>query len=140
MLKPCAIEFGCNVGPDLVYGTTWQDRMPYSSVCSGAPPPSHSQADPILGGETVYSVRTGDCLLLVGARFGVDWQLIAKENELDPRRPCKVGQQLVINNRRIVPKVITDGIIVNIPDRMLYFFKEGKLAMYFPVGLGMPVR
>jgi L,D-transpeptidase ErfK/SrfK len=39
-----------------------------------------------------------------------------------------------------VPKAIPDGIVVNIPDRMLYFFREGKLAKAFPVGLGLPAK
>ena len=102
--------------------------------------PCASYADLLTGGEIVYSIRRGDCLLLIGARFGVDWQVIARENGLDPKKPCRVGKQLIINNRKIVPKAISDGIIVNIPDKMLYFFKEGKLATSFPVGLGMPSK
>jgi L,D-transpeptidase ErfK/SrfK len=102
--------------------------------------PCASYADLMIGGEIVYSIRKGDCLLLIGARFGVDWQVIARENGLDPKKPCRVGTQLSINNRKIVPKVISGGILVNIPDRMLYFFKEGNLATAFPVGLGMPSK
>jgi L,D-transpeptidase ErfK/SrfK len=37
-----------------------------------------------------------------------------------------------------VPKIINDGILVNVPDRMLYFFQNGRLAVSFPVGLGLP--
>ena len=43
---------------------------------------------------------------------------------------------LAITNRKIVPKVVENGIVVNIPGRMLYFFKNGALASFFPVGLG----
>ena len=43
-----------------------------------------------------------------------------------------------VNTRKIVPRATETGIIVNIPDRMLYYFKEGKLASAFPVGLGRP--
>jgi len=98
--------------------------------------PSPSRADLIVGGETTYATRKGDCLLLVSARVGLDWQIIARENGLSPKNQCKVGAGLSLDNRKIVPEVIEKGIIINITDRMLYFFREGKLLSFFPVGLG----
>lgn len=92
----------------------------------------------IIGGETVYVAEKGDCLLLIGAKLGVDWKNIVKENNFDDKKPCKIGQVLRVNTRKIVPKIITNGIIINIPDRMLYFFNNNKLEQAFPVGLGMP--
>jgi L,D-transpeptidase ErfK/SrfK len=100
--------------------------------------PCISAADMIIGEKTVVSAKKGDSLFLIGARFGVDWQTIAKENKFDPKKVCCVGQEFFINNTRIVPKVIDNGIIVNVPDRMLYFFQNSLLIMSFPVGLGLP--
>lgn len=100
--------------------------------------PHVSCADMIIGGETVYVAEKGDCLMLIGAKLGVDWRNIVKENNLDVKKPCKIGQELRVNNGKIVPRIADNGIIVNIPDRMLYFFKNGKLERAFPVGLGMP--
>jgi L,D-transpeptidase ErfK/SrfK len=100
--------------------------------------PSVSFGDMIIGGKTVVSAKKGDSLFLIGARFGVDWQIIAKENGFDPKKVCCVGQEFTINNLRIVPKALHDGIIVNVPDRMLYFFQNGELVTAFPVGLGLP--
>jgi len=100
--------------------------------------PSVSFGDMIIGGKTVVSAKKGDSLFLIGARFGVDWQIIAKENGFDPKKVCCVGQEFTINNLRIVPKTLHDGIIVNVPDRMLYFFQNGELVTVFPVGLGLP--
>jgi L,D-transpeptidase ErfK/SrfK len=48
----------------------------------------------------------------------------------------KTGQQLHIDNRHIVPSVVSDGILINIPQRMLFYFKERRLIRAFPVGLG----
>jgi L,D-transpeptidase ErfK/SrfK len=102
--------------------------------------PSISAGDMIIGGETVVSAQKGDCLSSIGSRFGVDWQLVARENGFDPGKVCRTGQQFSLNNLRIVPKVVQDGIIVNVPDRMLYFFRHGELVMAFPVGLGLPQK
>ncbi len=100
--------------------------------------PSVSGANIIIGGETLYFIEKGDSLELIGAKFGVDWKKLARENNIDPSNLLKIGQEIKVNNRKIVPRMVENGIIVNIPDRMLYFFKNGKLDMYFPVGLGMP--
>src|SRR5271157_257934 len=100
--------------------------------------PSDGHADLLVGGETAYAIEKGDSLMLIGSKLGVDWQIIAKENQVDLTKPLKIGRTLKVNTRKIVPKVTETGIVVNIPDRMLYYFKEGKLASAFPVGLGRP--
>lgn len=100
--------------------------------------PSVSGADIIIGGETLYIIKKGDTLERIGAKLGVDWINITKENNLDAHKPLKIGQKLRVNTRKIVPKVIDEGIIINIPDKMLYFFKNNRLEKAFPVGLGMP--
>jgi L,D-transpeptidase ErfK/SrfK len=91
----------------------------------------------IIGKKMIYSVRKGDSLRLIGAKFGVNWRLVARQNKLDAKKSLKPGQKLTINTRRIVPKTLQDGIVINIPDRTLYFFKNRKLEKVLPVALGM---
>jgi L,D-transpeptidase ErfK/SrfK len=92
----------------------------------------------ITGGETVYRIVEGDSLLLISAKFGVDMGLIVKTNNLNPAKPLHPGQELRLDTRKIAPQTVENGIIVDIPGRMIYYFKQGKLEMFFPVGLGMP--
>ncbi|MDI6801660.1 MAG: L,D-transpeptidase family protein [Thermodesulfovibrionales bacterium] len=100
--------------------------------------PSISIADMIIGGEVVYHIVKGDNLELIGAKFGVTPKNIIKDNNLNIKKFLRIGQEIKINNRKIVPMTVDNGIIVNIPDRMLYFFKDSRIDMAFPVGLGMP--
>ncbi len=100
--------------------------------------PSISFSEILIGGEFFYTVVKGDSIDLISSRFGVNRNNIIKDNNLDIKKPISIGQQLKINNRKIVPKIVENGIIINIPDRMLYYFKNGHLEMAFPVGLGMP--
>jgi L,D-transpeptidase ErfK/SrfK len=100
--------------------------------------PSGGHADILIGGETAYTIQKGDSLILIGSKLGVNWQTIVRENQVELDKPLKIGRTLKVNTRKIVPRVTESGIIVNIPDRMLYYFKEGKLASAFPVGLGRP--
>jgi L,D-transpeptidase ErfK/SrfK len=91
----------------------------------------------IIGRKTLYTVKKGETLRMVGARFGVNWRVIARDNSLDPGKNLKPGQQLRINTTRIIPKAILEGIVINIPERTLYLFKGKKLEKTLPVGLGM---
>ena len=72
----------------------------------------------------------------IGARSGVDPAVLAGGNNLSLSSRLQIGQQLRVDNRHIVPNSLSDGIVINIPQRMLFYFKEGLLIRYFPVGLG----
>jgi L,D-transpeptidase ErfK/SrfK len=96
-------------------------------------------ADIIVGGEIAHVVQKKENLYLVGAKHGVFWKTIARDNNIDIKAPITEGTVLKINTRRIVPKTLDNGIIINIPDRTLYFFKDGTVT-YFPVGLGLLVK
>lgn len=99
--------------------------------------PAVACADIVIGGETLYSVREGDSLPLISARLGADIKDIARENHLNPEESLRPGQVLRINTRKIAPEATANGIVVDIPGRMLYYFKASKLEMAFPVGLGI---
>ncbi len=91
----------------------------------------------VIGGVKTYVVQKGDSIELIGAKHGVFWKNIVKENNIDPKLPIPEGATVTINNRKIVPRIIENGIIINIPDRTLYYFKDGKLTA-IPVGVGLP--
>jgi L,D-transpeptidase ErfK/SrfK len=99
--------------------------------------PSLSWAGMIVGEEVVYTIKKGDTLERVGALTGVNWWKIAKDNNIDTEKKLQVGQQLRVNARRIVPAAIKNGIVINVPDRTLYFFKNSQLVRSFSVGLGL---
>lgn len=100
--------------------------------------PSVYAADMVIGGDTLYRIVKGDSIELISARLGVNKKNIIKDNNIDIKKNLRIKQELKVNTRKIIPKTVDDGIIINIPDRMLYFFKEGRLKTAFPVGLGMP--
>jgi lipoprotein-anchoring transpeptidase ErfK/SrfK len=94
----------------------------------------------IIGEKMVYTVKKRQSLRMLGARLGVNWRAIARDNGLDPSKPLSAGQKVRINTRRIVPKTRAEGIVINIPDRTLYLFRDKKLEKALPVGLGMPTN
>jgi L,D-transpeptidase ErfK/SrfK len=99
------------------------------------PPLSHR----VTGGDTDYTVRRGDSLTAVGARFGVPPKLVAQQNALSYTKAIlHPGQRLHIHNPHIVPVSLDDGILVNLPQGMLFHFSQGELVSAYPVGLGKP--
>lgn len=55
--------------------------------------------------------------------------MLIEDNKIDPNTKLKPGMQFKINSGKIVSKFIETGIIINIPDRMLYFLKMGPLIL-----------
>ena len=116
---------------------------PETDSVEAEPPRRHTpspviKSDRIIGGEEVYVVEKGDTLALIGAKLGVSWRYLAKINSLDPKQYLLEGKELRVVNRRIVPKKVANGLVINIPDRMMYYFKQGKLEKTIPVALGKP--
>ena len=105
-----------------------------ASLAEDLPPLAHS----VVGGDTVYTIQPGDFLIAIGARFGMAPELLAKQNAIRYEAIIRPGQRLRIDNPHIVPATLDDGILINIPQRMLFHFSHGKLSAAYPVGLGKP--
>lgn len=93
----------------------------------------------ITGEVQQYRVMAGDTLALVSARFGLEPAVLARDNSLAATARLKPGDTLEIDNRHIVPVAaagITDGIVVNLPQRRLFLFKSGSLKDSYPVAVG----
>lgn len=90
------------------------------------------------GGVFKYAVQPGDYLIKIGARFGMPALILAQDNGLDYDGILRPGRELVVSNPHIVPEVQEDGVVINLPQRMLFLFRNGELLDRYPVGLGKP--
>lgn len=96
-------------------------------------------ADPIfVGHEFDYAVRRGDSFIGIGARFAVSVESLAARNGLSLGKKLLPGQVLRVDNRHIVPAVLENGILINVPQRLLFYFEDGRLDAWYPVALGQP--
>lgn len=85
-----------------------------------------------------YTVQRGDTLRSLSSRHGIAIEVLARENGLKPNSRLKVGQALRIDNRHIVPANLSDGILINVPQLMLFHLEDGHLLAAYPVALGKP--
>jgi L,D-transpeptidase ErfK/SrfK len=109
----------------------------FGAPLHAADPPS-GPANLLAGGEFDYLVQPGDYLIKIGARFGIAARLIAESNSIPYESRLAPGTSLRLDNRHIVPQSMENGLLINIPQRLLFYFEAGVLAGHFPVGLGRP--
>jgi L,D-transpeptidase ErfK/SrfK len=64
--------------------------------------------------------------------------VLARENDLQSSTRLKVGQELRVYNRHIVSPGLEEGILINLPQRLLFYVVQGTLVIHYPVGLGRP--
>lgn len=92
----------------------------------------------LVGGRFEVEVRPGDSLASVSARFGLEARTLAAANARSPDAWLQIGERLQVENPHLVPALRQDGILINVPQRMLFLFRDGALARAHPVGVGRP--
>jgi L,D-transpeptidase ErfK/SrfK len=109
----------------------------------GASARAHAQSVPrlshrVVGLHEAYTVERGDTLRSLSSRHGIPLAALARDNNLKPTARLKAGQTIRIDNRHIVPADLNDGIVINLPQLMLFYFDDGNLVSAYPVALGKP--
>ncbi|MGH7778494.1 MAG: L,D-transpeptidase family protein [Candidatus Binataceae bacterium] len=90
----------------------------------------------IVGKSTDYTIQKGDNWIRLGARFGEGAAVIALDNGVALGSTITAGKTLRIDNRHIVPIQFVDGIVVNLPQRMLFYFEDYVLKGFYPAAVG----
>jgi L,D-transpeptidase ErfK/SrfK len=85
-----------------------------------------------------YTICRGDILRGLASRYGVALSALTSANQLKLDSILRPGEILQIDNLHVVPQRLTDGIIVNSPQRLLFLFQAGNLITSYPVALGRP--
>ena len=62
--------------------------------------------------------------------------MLAEQNHRKSRSHLKPGTVLWVDNRHIVPADIEDGILINVPQRMLFLLVGGNPSLALPVAVG----
>jgi len=91
-----------------------------------------------VGGHFEYLVQPGDYMIKVAARYGVAAAVLARESGIEYTNRIAPGTRLQVGNSHIIPDGPDDGILINIPQRMLFLLEAGRVVAAYPVGLGRP--
>ena len=93
---------------------------------------------PLAGESIIYTVQEGDSLFPLARRYDISYAAIVRANQITDPNKIFINQKLILPNEAIVPKVIDQGIIINLPEYRLYLFGKGKLTGIYPVAIGLP--
>ncbi len=92
----------------------------------------------LVGADFAYVVQPRDTLNRLSSRYGVPVSVLASSNHLKPGQVLRPGQIVQIDDRHVVPQRLDTGILINIPQRLLFVFDDGVLIGAYPVALGRP--
>jgi L,D-transpeptidase ErfK/SrfK len=106
------------------------------AAAAGADPLARELRDAVVEQALEHVVVRGEGLGTLAARYGVSVSQIAARNGIDARKGLAIGQRIAIVSRHVVPPALDEGILVNVPQRMLFRFVAGRVAAAYPVTVG----
>lgn len=115
------------------------------NLCEAATYPLLPDDRSLVGEVEETHILSGETLLDVARRHDVGLDELEDANPgVDPWLPA-VGQRIVIPSRYLLPRAPQDGIVVNLPERRLYYFPPSasqvhRVVMTYPVGIGTEGR
>lgn len=90
----------------------------------------------MVGTRYQLAAKPADTITSIAAYYGISRRQLASDNRLRETARLKSGQKLILDNRHIVPVELADGLVVNIPQRMLYLMRGGQIRKAFPIAAG----
>lgn len=91
----------------------------------------------LVGKATSTLPQKGETFLEIGRRYDLGYnEMIAANRNSDPWVP-KMDEPLVVPSRWLVPDGPRNGLVLNIPEMRLYYYRDGgRRVITAPVGLG----
>lgn len=112
--------------------------LPAKDVDETAALPDYPAGALTMSGEMkTYTVDEEDTLLDIARHFSLGYvELRAANPDIDPWAPMP-GETMVIPSMRLLPRAKQEGILVNLGEMRLYYFKDaGKPPLSYPLGIG----
>jgi L,D-transpeptidase ErfK/SrfK len=103
-----------------------------AAAASSAPPLYHQ----IAGGVEQIEVVKPISLSRLALEKGVQLWVLIRQNHLKKPYKLKPGMVLTINNTHIVPMLLEDGLVINLPELHLYYFRHGVYVRRYALAVG----
>jgi len=92
----------------------------------------------VAGSQEEYLVERRITVDRVAQERGLRWEVVARHNKLQKPYRLKKGVTLKIDNTHIVPGELSHGLIINLPELNLYYFKDGTYQRRYALAVGKP--
>ena len=96
---------------------------------------------PVVGKARTVEVSAGDSLYELGLKYNLAIEHFAFANHIPVSLTVGSSRELTVPSRRILPSnPPRDGLVVNLPERGVYLFRDGVFQKFYPVAIGQPGR
>ena len=96
-----------------------------------------SLANTVIGSLQEYVIKKDDTLLDIARNFDLGYQDVTlAAPHLDPWLPPE-GEAITLPTAWVLPPVIKQGIVINVPELRLYLFKARTTVKTYPIGIGV---
>ena len=109
-----------------------------AAAIAAAAVPVRGQGDQLVGEARTHVVVAGESLASIAARAGLPVETLARDNGQRRDTRLRPMQELRVDNRHVVPDVGGSGIVINVPQRMLFLLEDGRALAAYPVAAGQP--
>lgn len=90
----------------------------------------------VIGNRHLYAAQTGDTFLDIARFYSLGYNEIEAANkDVDPWLPER-AKSILLPTEWIVPRTDSRGVVVNIPEMRMYYFRPNGGLYTYPVGLG----
>lgn len=100
--------------------------------------PNLKDVRPLVGRNVVHTVKSGENMLTIAQRYNLAVDHLAFANGFSPVTvDLNPGETLIVPGERILPKnPPKNGLVLNLPERGLYLFRNGTFDRFVPVSIG----
>ncbi|MGI9534329.1 MAG: L,D-transpeptidase family protein [Thermodesulfobacteriota bacterium] len=95
-----------------------------------------SEAGDIVGTNSNYIVKRGDTVKKISSRYGISSNHLLRTNKIINPDIIRPGQSLKISTQKIIPKKVYNGLVINLPEYEIYYFKNGTLVDTYHIAIG----
>ncbi|MGQ9688804.1 MAG: L,D-transpeptidase [Desulfobaccales bacterium] len=92
----------------------------------------------VTGGEEVYQVEKAQSLNYLALTKGLRPWVLARQTKLKVNATLKPGTVLKIDTSHIVPTELSHGLVINLPELLLYQFHLGAYQRRYALAVGKP--
>jgi L,D-transpeptidase ErfK/SrfK len=125
--------------PSAPLQTPSKPTPPVKSVTKPAPRAAVHVIMPVVGRNLTHVVRPGEDLYTLGLQYKLAIEHFMWANRHDDVEVA-VGRKLIVPTMRIPPALLEEGLVINLPERGVYLFKNHEVAAFYPCAIGMGGR
>ncbi len=83
-----------------------------------------------------YVVKPDDTLYQIARRFDIGIiEIMAGNPNVDPLQP-EEGKELIIPTAHVLPVAPREGIVINLSELRLYYYRDSRTVLTFPISIG----